>query len=400
MTPQAAEQPRALTGVRVLALEVAVAGPYCTSILADMGADVIKIERPGSGDLIRAWDSMVHGLSSGYVWVNRNKRSVTVNLRHPEGQALVRRLAGQADVFLENFAPGVADRLGLSSQNLQRLNPRLVYCSLSGYGQDGPYRDMKAYDLLIQGEAGLMAITGYPELPAKVGVPVADLAAGLYAAVGIVLALYQRERTGQGQRIDISMFESLLAWLGYFAYQVWYQGREPDRVGMHHHYIVPYGPFMASDGHYVNFAVASADDWRRFCLQVVERPDLLDDPRYCSIEARLQHRQEFEAVAREMFATRGHREWLERLQAAGLPCGELRSISEVLQHPQATAREVFRELASPVGSIKTLASPLRLSASPARYDRVPDLGEDTDAVLRELGYAPEDVDRLRREGIV
>ena len=394
------EADRALAGIRVVALEVAVAGPFCTSLLADMGAEVIKIERPGEGDLIRAWDSVVHGLSSGYVWVNRNKRSVALDLKKPEGLEVARRLLQTADVFVENFAPGVADRLGLGYEEVRRWNPRLVYCSISGYGQDGPYRDVKAYDLLIQGEAGLMAVTGYPDAPAKVGVPVADLAAGMYGALGVVLALFQRVRTGEGQFIDVSMFESLVAWLGYFPYHYWYGGREPGRVGMRHHFMVPYGPFRAGDGKYVSFAVASATDWKRFCLEVVERPDLLHHPEFDTIEKRLRNREQLESLVESIFAGRSHQEWLKRLQAAGLPCGRVRSVGEVLSHPQVLARELIREIDSPVGRVKTIASPLRLGKSPARYDRVPDLGEDTVPLLTELGYSAGQIRALEEARVV
>src|SRR5579884_255827 len=246
-----------LSGVTVLAFEQAAAGPFATHILADMGAEVIKIERPGSGDVVRGWDRAVGGLSSGYVWLSRRKRSVTVDAKHPDGRAVLRRLADRADVFLTNFAPGVADGLGLGYEELERSNPRLIYCALTGYGLSGPYRDAKAYDLLIQGEAGLLATTGYPDAPAKVGISISDIAAGMYAALGIVLALYQRDRTGRGQLVDISMFDSILSWLGYFPHHYWHQGEEAGRAGMRHHYIVPYGPYLARDGRYVNVAVAS-----------------------------------------------------------------------------------------------------------------------------------------------
>jgi len=275
---------RALQGVRVLALEASVSGPHCSRILADMGAEVIKVEKPGTGDLIRGWDSVVKGLSSGYVWLNGNKRSFAVDMKKPAGLAAVRRLAERVDVLLENFAPGAADRLGLGAAEVCARNPRLIYCSLSGYGQDGPYRDVKAYDLLIQGEAGIIATTGYPDKPAKVGVPITDLASSMYSAIGILVALYQRERTGRGQVIDISMFESAVAWLGYFPQHYWHGGEEPVRVGMRHHYIVPYGPYLASDGEYVSLAVATPQDWEIFCRRVIERPELLEDPRFrCAV---------------------------------------------------------------------------------------------------------------------
>jgi len=390
----------ALAGVRVVAFELAAAAPFASAILSDMGADVIKLERPGSGDVIREWDSAVGGLSSGYVWLNRNKRSVTLDVKTPEGRAILQQLAERADVFLENFAPGVADRLGVGYEALAARNPRLVYCALSGYGHDGPYREVKAFDLLIQGEAGLIASTGYPDAPAKVSVPIADIAAGMYAALGIVLALYQRERTGEGQFVDIAMFEAILAWLGYFPHHYWHRGEEPERVGMRHHYVTPYGPYLARDGHYVNLVVASARDWDTFCRQVLRRPDLLDDPRYRTTEGRREHRGELEKTVEDLIAQEDHEVWLERLKAAELPHGKVRGIAEVLAHPQLVARQMIREVESPVGRVPTIASPLHLSGSPARYGRVPGLGEDTAAVLGELGYDAAAVERLRQSGVI
>ena len=390
----------ALSGVRVVAFELAAAGPYCSELLADMGAEVVKIERPESGDTVRGWDTAVKGLSSGYVWLNRNKRSVTVDAKRDGGKQVIHRLVEEADVFLENFAPGVAERLGLGYEALNAINDRLVYCSISGYGQDGPYRDRKAFDLLIQGEAGLISTTGYPDRPAKVGPPVADLASGMYAALGIVMALYQRERTGSGQRIDVSMFDSLLSWLGYFPHHYWHRGELPTRVGMRHHYITPYGPFVARDGKYVSFAVASPRDWEVFCGDVLENTELRDAPEYRTAELRREHRAELEATVEDAFLQRDSSEWEERLDAAGLPYGAILNIDEVLDHPQVAAREMVRQIDTPVGEAPVVANPLKLSNSPARYDRVPDLGQDTDAVLTELGYSPEEIAQLRADGAI
>ena len=384
----------ALSGVRVLAMEVSVAGPHCTRILADMGAEVIKIEKPGGGDLIRHWDSAVKGLSSGFVWLNRNKRSFAVDLKKDAGLEALRRLAERVDVFLENFAPGAAGRLGLGAAELCARNPRLIHCSLSGYGQDGPYKDMKAYDPLIQGEAGIIATTGYPDRPAKVGIPIADLGSSMYAAIGILLALFQREKTGRGQMIDISMFESILSWLGYFPHRYWHRGEEPERIGMRHHLVTPYGPYLAGDGVYVSLAVGTDQAWGVFCRQVIERPEWLEDPRFQTVETRCRNRAVLEELIEELFLTYPHDEWLRRLEKSRLPYGEVRGIAQVLAHPQVIARRMIRELESPVGPVPAIASPLRLSDSPARYDPVPALGQDTAAILRELGYSPEEIEEL------
>ena len=398
--PAAKKASLALDGVRVLALEISVSGPHCSRILGDMGAEVIKLEKPGTGDLIRAWDSVVRGLSSGYVWLNGNKRSFAVDIKKPAGRQAVQRLAERVDVVLENFAPGVTDRLGLGAAELCARNPRLVYCSLSGYGQDGPYRDVKAYDLLIQGEAGIIATTGYPDKPAKVGVPITDLASSMYATVGILLALYQRERTGRGQVIDISMFESALAWLGYFPHHYWHRGEEPARVGMRHHYIVPYGPYMAGDGVYVSLAVATPQDWEVFCRKVARRPEWLEDARFRTAPDRRKNRAVLEEMVEKLFLEQPHDEWMRRLGEAELPHGKLNGIGEVLAHPQTIARKMIREMESPVGPVPVMGSPLRLSDSPARFDPIPALGQDTEPILRELGYTAAEITAFRRDQVI
>src|SRR6476469_626779 len=301
---------RALDGVKILAFEQVLSGPFATCLLADMGAEVIKVERPGIGDVIRSWDSVVKGLSSGYVWLNRNKRSLTVDVKKDQGREILQRLAKSADIFFENYEPGVAARLGLGYEKLSALNPRLIYCSLSGYGQDGPYRDVKAYDLLIQGEGGIIATTGYPDKPARAGIAIADIASGMYAAIGILLALYQREKTGEGQLIDVSMLDAIVSWLGYFPHHYWHRGEEPARVGMRHHYVTPYGPYLARDGKYVNLAVASARDWEVFFRQVLARPDLLAGPRFATNEGRRTNRADLEHTVEELLAQQDAAYWL------------------------------------------------------------------------------------------
>jgi crotonobetainyl-CoA:carnitine CoA-transferase CaiB-like acyl-CoA transferase len=323
-----------------------------------------------------------------------------VDVKKDKGQEIVHRLVEKADIFFENTSPGVAARVGLGYEELSALNPRLIYCSLSGYGQDGPYRDVKAYDLLIQGEAGLIATTGSPDKPAKASIAIVDIAAGMYAALGISLALFQRERTGRGQAVDISMFESLVSWLGYFPHHYWHQGEEPQRMGMRHHYVTPYGPYLARNGKYVNLAVATPKDWEIFCREVIERPDVLSDPRFATVEGRRQNRTVLEETIEAVFLERDHGEWLERLKKAELPHGEIRGIAEVLAHPQVMARKLIREVESPVGLVPVIGTPLRLSDSPARYDRIPDLGEDSEAILKELGYDAQTIDGLRLDKVI
>lgn len=390
----------ALSGIRVLSLEASVSGPHCSRILGDMGAEVIKIEKPGEGDLIRQWDSAVRGLSSGYVWLNYNKRSLAIDVKKPAGREAVERLAERVDVFIENFAPGVAGRLGLAAATLREKNPRLIYCSISGYGQDGPYRDVKAYDLLIQGEAGLIASTGSPEQPAKVSVPIADLAVSMYGVAGILTALIQRQKTGQGQVIDVSMFESILSWLAYFPHHYWHRGEEAVRVGMRHHFMTPYGPYLASDGVYVNMAVATPQDWEVFCRRVIERADLLEDPRFRTSESRRTNRVVLERMLEDFFRERPHKEWLQRLGEARLPHGLVRNIGDVLSHPQVLARKMIEQVESPVGPVPVIASPLHLSASPERLDPIPSLGQDTEAILQELGYTSAQIEQLRTSGVI
>jgi crotonobetainyl-CoA:carnitine CoA-transferase CaiB-like acyl-CoA transferase len=390
----------ALDGVKVLAFEQVLSGPFATCLLADMGADVIKVERPGVGDVIRSWDSVVRGLSSGYVWLNRNKRSLTVDVKKEKGREILLELAKQADIFFENYAPGVAGRVGLGYEKLSELNPRLIYCSLSGYGQDGPYRDVKAYDLLIQGEGGIIATTGYPDKPARAGIPIADIASGMYAAIGILLALYQREKTGAGQLIDVSMLDSIVSWLGYFPHHYWHAGEEPARVGMRHHYVTPYGPYLAADGQYVNLAVASASDWQVFCRKVIEKPELLDDARFATVEERRKNRALLEETIENIFLQRDHQHWLERLKNAELPHGIVRGIAQVLAHPQVAARKLIREAESPVGKVPVIANALKMSRSEARYERIPALGEDNEAILRDLGYDEGAIESFKRERVI
>jgi crotonobetainyl-CoA:carnitine CoA-transferase CaiB-like acyl-CoA transferase len=385
----------ALSGVRIVALEQAVSLPFCTLLLAALGADVVKIEQPRRGDVIRGWDDAVRGLSTGFVAFNAGKRDVTIDAKTEAGRGVLRRLAASADVFCENFTPGVAARLGVGPDELRAADPGLVYCSLSGYGQEGPYRDVKAYDLLVQGESGLLLTNGTPDAPAKVGIPITDQIAGVYAALGIVAALRERERTGEGAYLDVSMLESAVHWLAYYPHHWWHAEEEPPRSGMRHQYLCPYGPFRAADGVYVNVVVASDVDWERFCA-AVDRAEWVEDARFATVAARRENRRELDGLVEELVAGAPADEWLGRLDAEGLPYGRVRSIADVVEHPQLAERRLFGETDSPVGLLPFVRFPL----GPRDGSRVPGLGEHTDEVLAELGYDEAEISELRASGAV
>lgn len=385
-----------LSGLRVVALEQAVSMPFCSFLMAEMGADVLKIERIGTGDIVRGWDTVVRGLSTGYVATNANKRDIALDLSMPEGREIVRRLAAGGDVFLENFTPGVAGKLGLGYEDLKAINKRIIYCSLSGYGQDGPYHDIKAYDLLVQGESGILLSNGYPDMPAKVGLPVTDLIGAVTAAIGIIAALFQRERSGEGEYLDVSLLDSAVSWLSYYPHYFWHADIEPPRSGMRHQYLCPYGPFRASDGECVNVAVASPEHWQRFC-SVLGRPEWIDDPRFATAGERSAHRAELDELVEQVIVTRSSGTWMQLLADAGLPFGHVRSVGEVLAHPQLLYRRLFVPADSPVGPIQLVRSPL---ANPDKPRRVPRLGEHTVDILDELGYTSSQVSRLREKGVI
>jgi len=371
---------RPLDGVTVIALEQAVAGPFCTFQLAELGATVWKIERAGTGDLIRGWDSVVRGLSAGFVWVNADKRSVALDLSDDADRATLRALCRSADVFVENFAPGVAARLGFGDGDLRPANPALVYCSISGYGQDGPYRDVKAYDLTLQGESGILLTNGHPGMPAKVGLPITDLIAGTTAALGIVAALFERASTGAGTTLDIAMLDSALPWLGYFPHHSWHSGAEPPLLGMRHQYLCPVGPYLAADDRYVCLVVADDRQWARLCTDVLHRPEWVHDKRMSTVERRSGHRDTVEPMIEAAIRELPRAEWLRRLSEAGIPHGIVRTMAEVLEHPQALARRMFVEADSPVGPLPLVRSPL---GPEDRVRRLPGLGEHTELARAE-----------------
>ncbi|GEK81661.1 CaiB/BaiF CoA transferase family protein [Agrococcus baldri] len=373
-----------LAGITVVSFEQAVAAPFATRQLADLGARVIKVER-GSGDFARGYDAKVKGMASYFVWLNRSKESVVLDLKSPEGVAAARALIGRADVLVQNLAPGSIDRLGLGADEAMALNPRLIHVSISGYGSGGPYQDKKAYDLLVQCEAGLVSITGTPEHPSKVGISIADIAAGMYAYTGVLSSLIQRGITGVGERIEVSMLEALAEWMGHPYFYAAYGGEAPPRTGASHATIAPYGPFNCADGT-VFLAIQNEREWERFCMTVIERPQFAADRRFAGNASRVDHRKELDEAIAEILAGLARAEVIARLDAAAIANAELRDMHGLSAHPQLEARDRWRNVDSPVGPVRSLIPPVTAGWS-ARMDRVPALGADTARVLAELGMA-------------
>jgi itaconate CoA-transferase len=371
--------------MRVVAWEHAVAAPLATRHLADLGADVVKVERPGAGDFAREYDSAVHGLSAYFVWLNRGKRSAALDLKEPHDRHAFDLLLERADVFVHNQGPGVAERLGCSYGDLKSLNPKLVFCGISGYGPDGPHRERKAYDLLLQGEAGVIALTGTADEPAKVGISVGDIASGMYAFSSILAALYQRTLTGQGAEIQISMLEALVEWVVPAAYVAEYTGRAPGRAGARHNFIVPYGGYRVGDGSSVNLAVQNDGQWRRLCEIVLRRPELADDPRFRTNELRLANRNELEQLIEDVLSSDTRASAEARLTRADVPFGTINTVDDVLAHPQLAARGRWFDIQSPVGSLRALHHPMNIVGLDRHPGAVPALGEHTAEVLAELG---------------
>ena len=390
---------RPLEGVTVVACEQAVAAPLATRHLADLGARVIKLERPGPGDFARDYDTTVKGMSSHFVWLNRSKESLTLDLKHPDAAEVLNRLLSGADVFIQNLAPGAAARLGLGAERLTERYPRLVCCSISGYGDDGPYRDAKAYDLLIQSEVGLVTLTGTPERPAKAGIPAADIAAGMYAYSGILTALFHRERTGRGGAFSVSLFDALAEWMGFPIYYTRYGGRPLTPAGASHPAIAPYGPF-ATAGTDVVIAIQNDREWVAFCAAVLARPELTRDPRFADNTARVEHGDELRAVIEEVFTALPADELDLRLDGARIAHARRNGIEELIEHPQLAARDRWVEVGSPVGPLAALLPPVTAAGGQPRMDPIPDIGEHTDAVLAGLGYPAEEIARLHAEGVV
>ena len=391
---------RPLDGVTVLSLEQAVAAPFTTRQLADLGARVIKLERPGVGDFARGYDTTVRGLSSHFVWLNRSKESLTLDVKHPDAPEVLRRLLDGTDVFVQNLAPGATARLGLSAAALREAHPRLIVCEISGYGSSGPYRDRKAYDLLVQAEAGLVSITGTADEPVKVAISVADIAAGMYAYSGILTALLMRHQTGAGTVLEVSMLEALGEWMGYPMYYGTDSDAELPRTGARHAAIAPYGPFAGGDGEVVYLGVQNEREWLVFCAQVLRRPELAEDRRFVSNASRVEHRGALEAEIEGVFDRLSTPEILERLESARIANARLRTVRQFRDHPQLAARGRWHEVGTPAGPVQALAPPATINGVEPVMGPVPDLGGHTDAILAELGFDTATIAGWHDEGVV
>lgn len=388
---------RPLEGITVVALEHAIAAPFCTRQLADLGARVIKIERPGSGDFARAYDTRVRGLASHFVWTNRSKESLTLDVKHAEAQPILAKLISKADVLVQNLAPGAAERLGLGYAQLSESHPRLIVCDISGYGASGPYVDKKAYDLLIQSESGFLSITGTPDEPCKAGNSMADISAGMYAYSSILAALLQRQQTGRGTRIDVSLLETSVEWMSYALYYGFEGAAPPPRTGAAHATIYPYGPFRAGDGKYVMLGLQNEREWVGFCEQVLLQPALAADVKFASNSKRVAARADLKSMIEAAFASLNAEQVVARLDAAGIANARINDIHEVWKHPQLAARGRWTEVDTPAGKVPALLPPALPADVVPRMDPVPALGEHTERILRELGYPVSTVDRLRAE---
>ncbi|NDJ88034.1 CoA transferase [Mycolicibacter kumamotonensis] len=389
-----------LDGVTVVALEQAVSAPFASRQLADLGARVIKIERVGDGDFARAYDDEIRGMASHFVWVNRNKESVALDFTVPSGRAVLDELIASADVFVQNLAPGTAERMGLSAAQLVATHPRLIACDVTGYGEGGPYAAKRAYDLLVQAESASIATTGWPDRPAKPGIAIADLSAGMYAFSSVLAALYERERTGRGRAISISMFDAICELMGYSIYFTSYSGRTHTPNGISHPSLSPYEAFETADGRKVVVGVQNDREWARLATRVLGRPELAEDPRFATGPARTAHREQVTALCGQVLARMTLEEAIEALDNAGVACGRVNLPNELIEHPQLEARRRWRDVDSPVGPIRSLLPPPVSPGWDLRMDRIPDVGDSTVAILKELGRIDSEIDDLKRAGVV
>ena len=377
-----------LDGLTIVSLEQAVAAPFATRQLADLGARVIKVERPIVGDFARGYDETVNGLASHFVWLNRSKESVALDLKSEEGRQAIHALVAGADVFVQNLAPGAAERLGLGADELRARNPRLIHVSISGYGTGGPYSSKKAYDLLVQCEAGLLSITGTGDEPSKVGISIADIASGMYAYSGVLTAVIRRERTGEGATIEVSMLEALSEWMGFPLNYAMYGGTSPSRTGARHAAIAPYGPFTCGDGEQVFLGIQNEREWARFCDRILRSPELVQDKRFRRNSQRVEHNGELRAEIERVFEAHTAERIAELLEDAGIANALLRTMDGLAAHPQLEARGRWRTYPSPVGELRALIPPVTMSGSSPVMGPIPSVGEHTEAVLAEFGLAP------------
>ena len=390
------ERPRPLDGITVVSLEHAVAAPFCTRQLADLGARVIKVERPGTGDFARGYDQRVQGQSSHFTWINRSKESLALDVKQPAAKAALLELLKTADVLVQNLAPGAAARMGLSYEALKDLHPQLIVCDISGYGADGPYRDKKAYDLLIQSEAGFLSVTGTPDTPSKSGISVADIAAGMYAYTNILSALLLRGKTGTGSHIDVSMLEAMGEWMGYPMYYAYDGAPPPPRTGASHAIIYPYGPFHAGDGKTVMLGLQNEREWKAFCDNVLQQPKVATDARFNSNGQRNAHRAALQALIVDTFAALSAAQVVERLEAAGIANARVNDMADLWEHPQLQARQRWRTVATPVGDVPALLPPGVNSAFDYRMEPVPAVGQHNASILSALGWSAEQVADLEK----
>jgi len=388
-----------LAGITVVSLEHAVAAPFATRQLADLGARVIKIERPDVGDFARGYDAAVRGLSSHFVWLNRSKESLTLDLKREEAKLVLHRLLEKADVFVQNLAPGATERLGFVTSEMRAKYPRLILCNLSGYGSSGPYRDKKAYDMLIQAETGLISITGTPETPSKVGISVADIACGMYAYSGILTALLVRSKTGEGVALETSLLDSLAEWMSYAAYYT-FGGSAPQRSGANHATIAPYGPVTSGDDKVVYLGLQNEREWKRFCEVVLENPGLTTDSRFDSNARRVQNRAQLDEAMQAVFQTLNAAEIIARLQAAQIANARMNTVQEFVEHPQLKARERWSTVGSSVGPLPALLPPVEMENVETVMNEIPSLGQQTDAILTELGFDSGTIAAWRREKVI
>lgn len=388
-----------LEGITVVSLEHAIAAPFATRQLADMGARVIKVERPGVGDFARSYDTRVNGMASHFVWTNRSKESLTLDVKHPDGADILQKLVTEADVVVQNLAPGAAARLGLGHEDLSKTNPGVIVCNISGYGKGGPDQNRKAYDLLIQSEAGFVSTTGTPDDPSKAGISIADIAAGMYAYTNILTALIQRGKTGKGCEIDLSMLDAMTEWMGYPLYYAYEGAAPPSRAGASHATIFPYGPFAVGDGRTVILGLQNEREWKAFCETVLDAPGLATDSRFSSNSLRAENKIALTQIITTSFDDLATEAVIERLDRAGIANANMNDMSDVWHHVQFEARNRWREVQTPKGSIPALLPPGGIGSEP-RMGAVPALGEHSNDLLAELGYSGSEISRLQNERVI